>query len=160
MAEAQSWCLTVCIGTIFCGIMMLLVPSAKFRPVFQMILGLFLLVCLLSWVGISPINIDPGTNAAEDARKEAAGEINGYFENRANEEASVSIQKTAGEYLSGYGINEDEYSIYIGTEETGASSGTVYFIRLTLPDRLKPDQARIENELSQKLGMTVRTVYQ
>ena len=49
MQAMQSWCYTVFAGVLFSGIIMMLTPSERFRPLMQMILGLFLLVCLVSW---------------------------------------------------------------------------------------------------------------
>ena len=156
MEAVQSWCFTVCIGIVFCGIVMMLVPSERYRPIIQMILGLFILLCLLSWSQISGIRIDLDTSAAEEKREET----DEYFLNRVKEQSEESVNETVSKYLAQFGINRDEYQIYIETEEPDENGKCEWTVTLTLPQRLSAKHQEIAKALTYELGLTVRITYQ
>lgn len=160
MEAVQSWCFTVCVGIVFCGIIMMLVPSERYRPIIQMILGLFILLCLLSWSQLSGIHIDLDTDAAEEKRQETAEETDEYFLNRVKEQSEETVNETVSNYLAQYGINRDEYQIYIGTEEPDENGECEWTVTLTLPQRLSAKHDEIAKALTYELGMTVRITYQ
>ena len=49
MQAIQNWCYTIFAGVLFSGIVLLLTPSERFRPLMQLLLGAFLLVCIFTW---------------------------------------------------------------------------------------------------------------
>lgn len=53
MQAIQNWCYTIFAGVLFSGIVLLLTPSERFRPLMQLLLGAFCwFVFLLGAVGL------------------------------------------------------------------------------------------------------------
>lgn len=158
MESIQSWCFTVCGGIVFCGIVMMLIPAPQYQKIMQMVLGLFLLLCILSLGRISSASFSIGTEEAESRREEAAKRTTDYFLNRVTEQSEASIRKTVSDYLRQYGINPDDCKIYIETEENGEGENEMV-VELQLPEVLRAYQTVIYEALSYELGITVRIAY-
>ena len=58
MQAIQNWCYTIFAGVLFSGIVLLLTPSERFRPLMQLLLGAFLLVCIFTWCGRANIQLE------------------------------------------------------------------------------------------------------
>ena len=155
MSGLQSWCYTVFAGVLFSGIILLLTPGERFRPLMQLLLGAFLLVCLLTWGGQISIDWKIDTEEAEQRRQEIADRAEDYFAARVEALSQEELEKTAGEYLSDYGIKQGEFQIYIKTEEIPDGSKET-FLLLRLPQRLSQHTTVISRALSYQFGVNVR----
>ena len=79
MQAIQNWCYTIFAGVLFSGIVLLLTPSERFRPLMQLLLGAFLLVCIFTWCGRANIQLEMNMEEAERYRQEIAGRTEDYF---------------------------------------------------------------------------------
>lgn len=111
MQAIQNWCYTIFAGVLFSGIVLLLTPSERFRPLMQLLLGAFLLVCIFTWCGRANIQLEMNMEEAERYRQEIAGRTEDYFIERIKYLSQEELEKTAEEYLSDYGIKPGEYQI-------------------------------------------------
>lgn len=159
MESIAVWCYTVCAGIVFCGIVMILAPSQRYQKIMQMVLGLFILVCIFSWGHISFGSIHIDTQEAEQARNETARKTTNYFLGRVRDQSEERIRKTVREYIRQYGINPDICKIYIETEETIEGESEM-FVELRLPEVLREYQQVIHEALTYELGLDVRIEYQ
>lgn len=155
MSGLQSWCYTIFAGVLFSGIILLLTPSERFRPLMQLLLGAFLLVCIFTWGGNVNIPLEMNTEEAEQRRQEIAGRTEDYFIERVKYLSQEELEKTAGEYLSDYGIKQGEFQIYIKTEENPDGTQGVYLL-LRLPARMMDQSLTISRALGYQLGADVR----
>lgn len=153
----QSWCYTVCAGTLFCGIVMLLSPSERFRPMLQMILGLFLLICLISWGKADGLHISWDSTAAEQKREESAAQTTDYFLARVLELSEGAITEKCEDYLLEYGIKPDEFQIYIIADRENDTDELS--VELHLPQRVKEYSHIISKALSYEFGLDVRVQF-
>ena len=135
MQAIQNWCYTIFAGVLFSGIVLLLTPSERFRPLMQLLLGAFLLVCIFTWCGRANIQLEMNMEEAERYRQEIAGRTE--------------------DYLSDYGIKPGEYQIYMETEEHSDSAEGVYLL-LRLPARVMDQSLTISRALGYQLGVDVR----
>ena len=147
MQAIQNWCYTIFAGVLFSGIVLLLTPSERFRPLMQLLLGAFLLVCIFTWCGRANIQLEMNMEEAERYRQEIAGRIK-YL-------SQEELEKTAEVYLSDYGIKPGEYQIYMETEENSDSAEGVYLL-LRLPARVMDQSLTISRALGYQLGVDVR----
>ena len=97
MQAIQNWCYTIFAGVLFSGIVLLLTPSERFRPLMQLLLGAFLLVCIFTWCGRANIKLEMNMEEAERYRQEIAGRTEDYFIER--------ISLTGGTGENGRGIS-------------------------------------------------------
>lgn len=74
MQAIQNWCYTIFAGVLFSGIVLLLTPSERFRPLMQLLLGAFLLVCIFTWCGRANIQLEMNMEEAERYRQEIPAE--------------------------------------------------------------------------------------
>lgn len=155
MQAIQSWCYTIFAGVLFSGIVLLLTPSERFRPLMQLLLGAFLLVCIFTWGGRVNIPLEMNTEEAEQRRQEIAGRTEDYFIERVKYLSQEELEKTAGEYLSDYGIKPGEYQIYMETEENPDGTEGIYLL-LRLPVRVMDQSLTISRALGYQLGADVR----
>ena len=70
MQGIQSWCYTLFAGVLFSGIVLMLTPDERYRPLMRVILGGFLLVCMVTWVGQINVKIDFSAGDAERQREQ------------------------------------------------------------------------------------------
>lgn len=155
MQGLQSWCYSLFLGVIFSGIVLLLTPEERFRPMMQLILGAFLLVCMLTWGKSVKIPIKIDTDDAERQRLQTAQQTKDYFTQRIQALSQELLDKTAGEYLSEYGIKQGEFQIYMQTEENADGTERIYLL-LRLPRHAAENTAVISRALSYQLGADVR----
>lgn len=157
MHAVQSWCYTLSAGVIFCGIISMLVPSERYRPIMKTVLGLFMLVSILSFGKIGKISFQVDTDAAEQRREQVSGHETDHFLLRVLTLTQERAEKAAAEYLEGYGIKRDHFQIYMRTEDT--ENGEAPYLELTLPQEAMPYQFEIHRALAYEMGMDVRISY-
>lgn len=155
MQAIQSWCYTVFAGVLFSGIVLMLTPGERYRPLMQLLLGAFLLVCIFSWGGRIELKLDMDTDVAEQNRLQSSQRTEEYFIDRVMALSEEEMEQTAEEYLSGYGIKPGEYQIYMETEENPDGTKGFYFL-LRLPARILEDSLTISRALGYQLGADVR----
>lgn len=95
MQAIQNWCYTIFAGVLFSGIVLLLTPSERFRPLMQLLLGAFLLVCIFTWCGRANIQLEMNMEEAERYRREIAGRTEDYFIERIKYLSQEELEKTA-----------------------------------------------------------------
>lgn len=157
MQAIQSWCYTLSAGVIFCGIVSVLVPSERYRPIMKMVLGLFMLVSILSIGRLGGASLRVDTDMAEETRRQVSENTADHFLSRVMTITEEKAEATAGDYLSVYGIKRGHFQIYMMTEET--ENGEEPYLVLTLPQEAMPYQQEIHRALSYELGMDVRIQY-
>ena len=159
MQGIQSWCYTLFAGVLFSGIVLMLTPDERYRPLMRVILGGFLLVCMVTWVGQINVKIDFSAGDAERQREQTAQRAEEYFTGRAMALSQMETEKTVAEYLADYladyGIKPGEYQIYMETEEHSDSAEGVYLL-LRLPARVMDQSLTISRALGYQLGVDVR----
>lgn len=155
MHGIQSWCYTLFSGVLFSCIVLMLTPDKRYRPLMRVILGGFLLICMVSWIDRADLNISFNSDQAETQRLETAERTEKYFSERAIELSQKEIEKAASRYLSDYGIKRGEFKIYIKTEENPDETQTVYLL-LRLPPRAAEHYLTISRALEYRLGADVR----
>lgn len=155
MHGMQNWCYTLFSGVLFSGIVLMLTPDERYRPLMRVILGGFLLICMVSWIDRVDLNISFNSDLAEMQRLETAGRTEKYFSERAIELSEKEIEKAASQYLSDYGIKRGEFEIYIKTAENPDGTQTAYLL-LRLPQRVAEHYLTISRALEYRLGADVR----
>lgn len=155
MQGIQSWCYTLFAGVLFSGIVLMLTPDERYRPLMRVILGGFLLVCMVTWVGQINVKIDFSAGDAERQREQTAQRAEEYFTGRAMALSQRETEKTAAEYLADYGIKPGEFQIYIKTEEHPNGTKVLYLL-LYLPQRAAEHSLVISRALGYRLGADVR----
>ncbi len=155
MDGVKSWCFTVAAGVIFCGIVMILSPSERYRKPMQMVLALFLLTCIFSLSQISPVDFSPHTGEAEARREASSQKVTRYFLDRVTEKSETSIREAVEDYCREIGINPGPIEIYIETEED-RDGAYVPSVRIVLPEEYEPYREAFYKALSYKLGIDVR----
>lgn len=155
MQSIQSWCYTLFAGVLFSGIVLMLTPDERYRPLMRVILGSFLLVCMVTWVGQINVKIDFSAGDAERQREQTAQRAEEYFTGRAMALSQMETEKTAAEYLADYGIKPGEFQIYIKTEEHPDGTKGLYLL-LYLPQRAAEHSLVISRALGYRLGADVR----
>ena len=155
MSGLQGWCYTVFAGVLFSGIILLLTPGQRFRPLMQLLLGAFLLICFFSWSHGAHIEFDIDTDEAEQNRQQVAERTQNYFMDRVKELSQQERETAAEEYLDEYGIKPGEFQIYMETEENPDGTKEAYLL-LRLPERAAEYTLVISRALGYQLGIDVR----
>ena len=93
MHGMQNWCYTLFSGVLFSGIVLMLTPDERYRPLMRVILGGFLLICMVSWIDRVDLNISFNSDLAEMRRLETAERTEKYFSERAIELSEKEIEK-------------------------------------------------------------------
>ena len=147
MHGMQNWCYTLFSGVLFSGIVLMLTPDERYRPLMRVI--------LVSWIDRVDLNISFNPDLAEMRRLETAERTEKYFSERAIELSEKEIEKAASQYLSDYGIKRGEFEIYIKTAENPDGTQTAYLL-LRLPQRAAEHYLTISRALEYRLGADVR----
>lgn len=165
MDELHRWVFTVCCGALLCGVVSVLVPGRGMEKLMRMVLGLFLLCCLLLPVGRG-LRL-PGLDLAEaqGEAERAAGETAEYFLRDSLEKGEGALRRAAAKELREYGIKEEDIQIYIetdreqGTDGPGDEGSPGFTARLRLPQRLRELEGEFRDRLEEVLGVAVRLEY-
>lgn len=157
MQAVQSWCYTLSAGVIFCGVMAMLVPSERYKPIMKTVLGLFMLVTILSIGKLEKVSFRADSDFAEQKREQVSRQAEDHFLMRVLTVTEERAQKAAAQYLKGYGIKQDRFQIYMRTEE--AENGEEPYLELNLPQEAMPYQTEIHRALTYEMGMDVRISY-
>lgn len=159
MSELSQWVLTICCGVLICGIASVLTPSKSMEKVMNLVLGLFLLSCLLLPTGLDLFQFHLDLDSPEEQRQRVAEETSDYFLRSAlelgEEEAAAIIYGQAAKY----GIKEDEIVIYMDTEEASPTGEKKVVVEVHLPQRAKESHTVLHKALEYELGVTVRLEY-
>ena len=125
----------------------------------RMVLGLFLLCCLLLPVG-KPLHFpDLELEGAQAEAERAAGEVTGFFLRDSVEKGETVLRQAAAKELREYGINEKDIQIYIEADGPREGSGLAFTVELVLPRQLQERQQQLLPRLEQALGIAVRLGY-
>ena len=165
MDELHRWVFTVCCGALLCGVVSVLVPGKGMEKLMRMVLGLFLLCCLLLPVGQEPRFPDLDLGAAQAQADRAAGEVAGRFFRDSVEKGEAALRQEAAKELREYGIKEEDIQIYIETDEEqgadgpGDESPPRIAARVRLPEKLRGLEGEFREGLEERLGVAVRLEY-
>lgn len=160
MTEVDRWVFTVCCGAVLCGAVSVLVPSRGMERLMRMVLGLFMLCCLLlpAGTGLSLPEIEP--EEAASALEDTAGAVTGFFLQDTLERSRTQLRRAAAEELGEYGIKEEDIQIYIETkgpeDPEGKDGGPALTAVLTLPGALRGERERLLPRLEERLDVAVR----
>ncbi|MCI8652565.1 MAG: hypothetical protein HFF11_02555 [Angelakisella sp.] len=165
MDEVHRWVFTICCGTLLCGVVSVLLPSRGMEKLMQMVLGLFMLCCILlpaeQRLRLPPLELDEAGAAAE----RAAEEVTGYFLRSTVAKGEEALRKEAAKELGESGIKEGDIQIYIEADEEegaggsgeGASPG--FTARVRLPKEMENRDGELRERLEKRLGIAVRLDY-
>lgn len=165
MDEVHRWVFTVCCGALLCGIVSVLLPNKGMEKLMRMVLGLFLLCCLLLPVGKPLPFPDLELEGAQAEAERAAGEVAGFFLRDSVEKGEAALRQAAAKELREYGIKEEDIQIYIeadGGEQAGSlgkESPSEITARVRLPQRLRELEEEFRERLKDALGVDVQLEY-
>lgn len=160
MPEITRWVFTVCCGAMLCGIVSILTPGKGSERLMGMVLGMFMLCCFLLPAGLKLelAAVIPELDDASSAMESAAEEITRYFLQDTADRAQEELRRSLEQELRGYGINEEDFSIYIEADDPG-EDGLGLTAEVTLPEALRERREELEEHLREKLGIAVRIRY-
>lgn len=162
MSEITRWVFTICCGTMLCGIVSVLSPGKGSERLMGMVLGLFMLCCFFLPAGLE-LDLDRELSGwelsdASSAMGSAADEVTRYFLEDTVDRAREELEGTAEQELMEYGINGEEFQIYIEADdlvETGLELTAV----VTLPLKFRDREEELQRRLKERLGIAVRLQY-
>lgn len=161
MDEVSRWVFTICCGAALCGVVSVLLPGKGMERLMRMVLGLFLLCCILP-PGLEMDLSLPDPPEAAAGQQAAAEEVTGYFLQSAARQGEEELRRLAEKELREAGINGDDIQIYIEAD-TGSGLGDErpleLTVRLLLPPGLEGRADGLRERLEEELGVTVRLEY-
>ena len=158
MTEVNRWVFTICCGAVLCGAVSVLLPSRGTERLMRLVLGLFMLCCLLpAGMRLELPDLDPPEAAA--SMEQAAGEVTEFFLQDTLERSREELRQRAVEELRESGINGQDIQIYIEADGPREGSGLAFTVELVLPRQLQERQQQLLPRLEQALGIAVRLGY-
>lgn len=157
MAEVDRWVFTICCGAVLCGAVSVLLPGRGMERLMRMVLGLFMLCCLLLPIGTRFSLPELTPEAAVSVVDDTAGEVTDFFLQDTLERSREQLRRQAAEELREYGINEEDIQIYIeakGTDDPKDTAGIT--AELTLPGALREHREELQPLLEKRLDIAVR----
>lgn len=159
MSQLSQWVLTICCGVLICGMVSVLIPSKSMEKGMNLVLGLFLLSCLLLPTGLDVSQFHLERSSPEELRERVAEQTSDYLFRSVldlgEEEAAAIIYGQAARY----GIKPEEIVIYMDTEEAPQTGEKILVAEVHLPRRAKEFHSVLHKALEYELGVTVRLEY-
>ena len=149
MTEVNRWVFTICCGAVLCGAVSVLLPSRGTERLMRLVLGLFMLCCLLpAGMRLELPALDPPEAAA--SMEQAAGEVTEFF-------LQDTLERSrAVEELRESGINGQDIQIYIEAKEPKDDGRPELTAELILPRELAGRGEELRQLLEKELGIAVR----
>ena len=155
MTEVNRWVFTICCGAVLCGAVSVLLPSRGTERLMRMVLGLFMLCCLLpAGMRLELPALDPPEAAA--SMEQAAGEVTEFFLQDTLERSREELRQRAVEELRESGINGQDIQIYIEAKEPKDDGRPELTAELILPRELADRGEELRQLLEKELGIAVR----
>lgn len=149
MDELRSWVLTICGGTLICGIVSALVPGQSFVRPMRLLLGIFLFTCFLTPFSMELTLPQVDISAAEQQRQNIAVTIERRTEVQMEEELEQRACEQAA-LLLGEPAEPDDISATAYRQENGSLT-----LSLLLPEYARLRSAELCEKLSEQLGVAV-----
>lgn len=150
MQEVSNWVFTICAGALVCGIVSALIPGKSYEKAIQLLLGIFMLFCFLMPVNANWRLPEVDISAAEQRRREVAGETEQQMDRKLEEDIAERLYKNAKQIIAELGINETAVDISILQYDNGDP-----VVEVTLPPLLREREQEIKHRMEDKLGVTV-----
>ena len=155
MTEVNRWVFTICCGAVLCGAVSVLLPSRGTERLMRLVLGLFMLCCLLpAGMRLELPDLDPPEAAA--SMEQAAGEVTEFFLQDTLERSREELRQRAVEELRESGINGQDIQIYIAAKEPKDDGRPELTAELILPRELAGRGEELRQLLEKELGIAVR----
>jgi len=148
----KNWALAVCVAAVAGSLAHLALPSGGTQRIYKITISLFFLCCILSPIMTGAFNgefqIEMGTQPQTEYRTDA---LKDTMEKQVQDSFAASIQDLAREELIAIGVQPQEISINVNTNDESGIFITEIILSLHAEDQNK--QAEIESRITQKLGL-------
>lgn len=151
MDAVQGWVFTLCTGMLICGVTAALLPGESFKKPIQLLLGLFLLCCILtpvqqgSWT-IPTVDLE----AAESRRQQVAQNTDNQLREQLTQDSATMLEPTIYAVLAEQGIAHEDCQWRLAEEQNGQ-----LYLWLSLPWEATQKAETTAACLKEALGLPV-----
>lgn len=165
MNSINQWSILICLSSVACVIIELIMPPGNMLKSLKMTLGLFILVSLLTCIpnSIKKINIKRNKDHQNSINTTRFMEgIDKQFESIAENNLKIIVKDT----LKNLGIKNEKIKIFMDTNENNCIS--IIKCKIFIPHELKPigsnpktsslNTAKIKKEIEKKLNIETEVI--
>ncbi len=151
MSGIREWAYLICVGVVFCGAMVMLLPQRQLASAAKGAVGLFLAFCILSPFLTGRFSFSlPGEDFREEISQSSL-EIAAARDQMVLSQFRQNLRQTLAENLSPYGIKESDILITITNESL---SQLDFSIIIRLGEESEPNAGQISSAIKQMTGKT------